>query len=63
MREIVLLEARKEAYTPSDCVGKTLTVGELRRELEKFFDDEPVVVSNDGGYTYGAVTEYSFTEV
>ena len=54
----VLIEARKEAYDTDDCVGKALTVGELKRLLEDFHEDSPVIVSNDGGYTYGALTAY-----
>ena len=57
-KDCVLIEAKKEAYDPSDCVGKALTVGDLKRLLEDFCEDSPVIVSNDGGYTYGAVTEY-----
>ena len=57
-KDCVLIEAKKEAYDTTDCVGKALTVGELKRLLEDFHEDSPVIVSNDGGYTYGALTAY-----
>lgn len=57
-KECVTIAAHREAYTPGDCIGKAMTVGELKRLLEDFDEDAPVLVSNDDGYTYGAVTEF-----
>ena len=57
-KECVTIAAHREAYVPGDCIGKAMTVGELKSLLEDFDEDTPALVSNDDGYTYGAVTEF-----
>ncbi len=57
----VEIGARREAYSVDDVAGSTLTVGELIDILEEIGDevgeDAPIVVSHDGGYTYGSIHE------
>ena len=65
MKECVLIEGRRTGYSVDSC-GHTMTVGELIEILgENFDDDTPIYLCNDGGYTYGNITENSidFDEV
>lgn len=55
------IEGRRNGYSPDQC-GSTMTVGELIAYLEQFEEDTPVYMSNDNGYTYGSITESSFSE-
>ena len=56
------IEAHRQAYSPSDLKGKTCTVAELRKILEDYPDDLPVVLSHDGGYTYGGLDYNDISE-
>ena len=42
--------------------GGTMTVREMIEFLEQFDEDMEVYLSNDNGYTYGSIDEYSFEE-
>ena len=57
----VEIGARREAYSVDDVAGSTLTLGELIDILEEIGDevgeDTPIVLSHDGGYTYGSIHE------
>lgn len=55
------MDGRREVYDPKD-IRHTMTVGELIELLQGFDEDAKVYISNDNGYTYGSVTEDSFTE-
>jgi len=55
------IEGRRNGYSPDQC-GRTMTVSELMAYLDQFEDDTPVYLSNDKGYTYGSITEGSFSE-
>ena len=57
----LFIEGRANGYAPEQC-GGTMTVGELIEWLEQFGEETPVYLSNDGGYTYGNITESSFFE-
>lgn len=57
----LMIEGRREGYGP-DQLRRTMTVGELMDYLSQFDEDTPVILNNDGGYTYGSITESSFTE-
>lgn len=57
----VYLEGRHNGYAPEQC-GETMTVRELIDFLEQFDEDAQVFLRNDGGYTYGSITEGSFEE-
>lgn len=58
----LFIEGRREAYGTED-IRRTMTVRELIEYLEQFDEDAPVYLNNDGGYTYGGITESSFEEV
>lgn len=58
--KVLLLEASRDAYSPENL--RTMTVGELMKFLEDFDEEMPVVLSHDGGYTYGGIKETSFFE-
>lgn len=53
-KEVLVIQAQNTEYSALK-VENTLTVAELREFLEDFDDDMPVVLSFDGGYTYGPV--------
>ena len=50
----LLLEANREGYD-TDQVGSTMTIRELIDYLEQYDDETPIFISNDRGYTYGAI--------
>ncbi len=57
----LLLEAKRENYGLSQ-IEHTMTVSELIEYLERYDGDQKVYISNDNGYTYGAITEHNFRE-
>lgn len=54
--EALFIRGNRNGYAPDQC-GRTFTVGELIAMLEEFDEDTPVYLCNDGGYTYGSITE------
>lgn len=52
----IYITGKRNGYAPDQC-GKTLTVGELIEMLEEFDDCRPVYLMNDGGYTFGSITD------
>lgn len=58
----LFIEGRREGYG-TDQIRRTMTVGELIEYLERFDEETKVYLCNDGGYTYGSITESSFDEV
>lgn len=60
---MIFIEGRRNGYSPDQC-GRTMTVRELIDYLENNFeDDQEVFLDNDRGYTFGNITESSFSEV
>lgn len=59
--EYLEIGARRDAYSVDDVIERTLTVGELIEILEEYEEDTPVILSHDGGYTYGALHEGRIT--
>jgi hypothetical protein len=60
---LVTLNANREAYSPAEIANKTMTVAELIDFLTYEFGPEseaPVLLSHDGGYTYGSISESDF---
>ena len=55
----IFIETNRTGYSPEQC-GRTMTVAELKEQLEMFDDESPVYLSNDGGYTYGYIGVMSF---
>lgn len=58
---MLFIDGRREGYAPDQC-RETMTVQELIDYLAEFDPDEKVYLRNDNGYTYGSVTESSFTQ-
>lgn len=50
------INGNRNGYGPEQC-GRTLTVGELIELLSDLDQDRPIYLRNDGGYTYGSITE------
>ena len=62
-KNVVVIEAIRQGYAIDQVVNITMTVGELIYLLESRFDeDQPIVFSHDGGYTYGALREENISE-
>lgn len=62
-KNVVVIEAIRQGYAIDQVVNRTMTVGELIYLLESRFDeDQPIVFSHDGGYTYGALCEENISE-
>lgn len=57
----LFIEGRRNGYSPEQC-GETMTVKEMIEWLEQFDEDTEIFLKNDGGYTYGNITERSFEE-
>ena len=57
----LFIEGRREGYGTEQC-RQTMTVGELIAFLEQYDSETELYLENDGGYTYGSITEDSFTE-
>jgi hypothetical protein len=58
---MITLKTKRNGYHPNQC-GRTLTVWELMELLKDFDPDTKIYFSNDGGYTYGSITEEDFDE-
>ena len=56
-KSVVVIEARREAYSKGSVARRTMSVLELINLLEHYDDDALVVFSHDNGYTYGGVHE------
>ena len=56
--EYLRIETSRDAYGADDCIGSTMTVGQLMEALEGYDEETPIVLSFDRGYTYGKLTEY-----
>ena len=61
----IVIEAEREAYGMAEIAGRTMTIRELIDRLEEearfYGDDAKVIISNDRGYTYGAVMNRRIT--
>ena len=58
MKYAIAFEANREGYGIEQ-VKKTMTVGELILLLQDFEEDALVVLSHDGGYTYGGIDPFA----
>ena len=52
----LFIATHRNGYAIDQC-GETLTVGELINILGNYDEDIPVYFINDGGYTYGNISE------
>lgn len=57
----VTLETNRTGYEVDQC-GNTLTVQELIECLSAYDPDAKIYFSNDNGYTYGNITQFSLDE-
>lgn len=62
MNNVIIFETTREGYSINQCYT-TMTVKELKDKLDCFDDNTPIYYSNDGGYTYGSITEDLINEV
>ena len=51
--EAYIIRAERDCYKPSEAVENTCTVGELIGFLSELPEDAKIILSHDGGYTYG----------
>lgn len=59
---VLMIDGRRNDYSASNLVNKTMTVGELVSYLDGFDSDMPVLLSNDNGFTYGKITDNGIWE-
>ena len=57
----LFITGTRSGYSPDQC-GETITVNQLIEHLEQMKEwynagDLPIYLYNDGGYTYGKITE------
>lgn len=58
MEKIAILKTNRSEYSIKEAATGSITVRELIEYLRDNLDlDMPIVFSNDGGYTYGYITE------
>ena len=57
----IYINGNRSGYSPEQC-GRTLTAQQLINILSGFDPDAPVYLKNDGGYTYGAITDWDIDE-
>ena len=60
--DFISIDGRRDCYGPGDIKDTTMTVGELIEYLSEFDEEMPIMISNDGGYTYGKIKDYSINE-
>lgn len=61
MKPVLFIKSSREGYAPGQC-GPTLTVAELVEYLSEFEPETEVYISNDDGYTFGAIKWDSFDD-
>ena len=61
MRNALIIDATVDGYTREQC-GETMTVEELIDYLKQYSDNTPVYLRYDDGYSYGSITENSFSD-
>lgn len=62
MVNIVILNTSRDSYDIRESADCSMTVGELISELRNYDEDDKIVFSNDGGYTYGIIERESLDE-
>lgn len=65
MKNIAILKTNRYEYDAKLAADRSITIREFIDLLkENFYDlDTKIVFSNDGGYTYGYVTENTIDEI
>lgn len=57
----LFINGKRNGYSTEQC-GRTLTAGELIEILQDLDENTPIYIKNDGGYTYGSITEDDIEE-
>lgn len=52
---MVTIKAERFTHDEREAAADTMTVAELINELRGYDGDEPVIISNDNGFTYGRI--------
>ena len=58
-KKVIVFEARRDGYG-IDQIEEPVTVGELMRMLKDWDEDTPIILSHDGGYTYGSLSRTAY---
>ena len=56
--EALKIFGNRSEYSKLEAAKQSMTVGQLIDYLEQFDKDAKVIISNDGGYTYGYVNTH-----
>lgn len=62
MKDVIFLHTSRDVYSANECIGDTMTVGELINKLRHYDEDTPIMFCNDNGYTYGYITDGRFAD-
>jgi hypothetical protein len=62
MRAAIVFEASRDGYGIDQIADKAITIGELKRLIDDFDDDDLFVLSHDNGYTYGSISSWKMSE-
>ncbi len=62
MVNIVMFNTSRDSYDIRESADCSMTVGELISELRNYDEDDKIVFSNDGGYTYGYIRRESLDD-
>lgn len=63
MKRVVTIETSRDYYSIEDAHDEAITIGDLIEILQRYDEDDKVILSNDGGYTYGHIGEGAFDVV
>ena len=56
--KVITIATSRDTYNIADAVEHSITVEELIDELRHLPGDCKIVLKNDGGYTYGAISTW-----
>lgn len=56
IKDVCYIEGRRDTYSASDLIGRTMTVGRLVEVLSGYDENTPIMINNDDGYTFGKIT-------
>lgn len=57
MAKVIILETSRDCYDKREAIPYSISVGELIEILNEYDEDTKIILSNDGGYTYGIINE------
>lgn len=56
-KRALIFEAGRDGYSVDQVKDRAMTVGELKRILEDYDDDDLIILMHDRGYTYGSLDD------